>query len=168
MSLYIMEWFLLCKHLLMGTFAGRCCSVFLLLYFSQNLFISLLFKRLTSSLMFCYHPILADLFFCLHSVICEEFQVLIFTRSYSLNCSDQRVTKILDVTFHVEESLRTDLSKHCQIRWASDKFPDFFRKIVVDTWKFSMLLLYILWDNWPIFMISGSNEHLLQELEYTL
>ena len=28
-------------------------------------------------------------------------------------------------------------------------------KIVVDSWKFSMLLLYILWDDWPIFMISG-------------
>ena len=41
-------------------------------------------------------------------------------------------------------------------------------KIVVDSWKFSMLLLYILWDDWPIFMISGSNEHLQQELEYTL
>ena len=24
-------------------------------------------------------------------------------------------------------------------------------KIVVDSWKFSMLLLYILWDDWPIF-----------------
>ena len=31
-------------------------------------------------------------------------------------------------------------------------------KIVVDSWKFSMLLLYILWNDWPIFMISGSNE----------
>ena len=41
-------------------------------------------------------------------------------------------------------------------------------KIVVDTWKFSMLLLYILWDDWPIFMVSGSNEQLQQELEYTL
>ena len=41
-------------------------------------------------------------------------------------------------------------------------------KIVVDSWKFPMLLLYILWDNWPIFMISDSNEQLLQELEYTL
>ena len=30
-----------------------------------------------------------------------------------------------------------------------------------------MLLLYILWDDWPIFMISGSNEQLQQELEYT-
>ena len=31
-----------------------------------------------------------------------------------------------------------------------------------------MLLLYILWDDWPIFMVSGSNEQLQQELEYTL
>ena len=30
------------------------------------------------------------------------------------------------------------------------------------------ILLYILWDDWPIFMISGSNEQLQQELEYTL
>ena len=29
-----------------------------------------------------------------------------------------------------------------------------------------MLLLYILWDDWPIFMISGSNEQLQHELEY--
>ena len=41
-------------------------------------------------------------------------------------------------------------------------------KIVVDSWKFTMLLLYILWDDWPIFMISGSNQQLHQELEYTL
>ena len=41
-------------------------------------------------------------------------------------------------------------------------------KIVIDSWKFSMLLLYILWDDWPIFMISGSNEQLQQQLEYTL
>ena len=41
-------------------------------------------------------------------------------------------------------------------------------KIVVNTWKFSMLLLYILWDDWPIFMILASNEQLQQELEYTL
>ena len=31
-----------------------------------------------------------------------------------------------------------------------------------------MLLLYILWDDWPIFMVSGSNEQLQQQLEYTL
>ena len=41
-------------------------------------------------------------------------------------------------------------------------------KIVVDSWKFSMLLLYILWYDWPIFMISGSNQQLQQQLEYTL
>ena len=40
-----------------------------------------------------------------------------------------------------------------------NKFPDFFVqafKIFVDSWKISMLLLYI-WDDWPIFMISASN-----------
>ena len=31
-----------------------------------------------------------------------------------------------------------------------------------------MLLLYILWGDWPDFTISGSNEHLQQQLEYTL
>ena len=40
--------------------------------------------------------------------------------------------------------------------------------MVVDTWKFSKLLLYILWDDWPIFMSSGSKEQLQQQLEYTL
>ena len=57
------------------------------------------------------------------------------------------------------------------IRGAFNKFPDVFVqafKIVVDSWKFTMLLLYILWDDWPIFMISGSNEQLQQQLEYTL
>ena len=41
-------------------------------------------------------------------------------------------------------------------------------KIVVLSWKFLMLLLYIFWDDWPIFMISASNEQLQQLLEYTL
>ena len=41
-------------------------------------------------------------------------------------------------------------------------------KIVVDSWKFCMLLLYILWDDWSVFMISASNEQLQQQLEYTL
>ena len=41
-------------------------------------------------------------------------------------------------------------------------------RIIIDTWKFSLLLLYILWDDWPILMISGSNEQLLQQLECTL
>ena len=49
---------------------------------------------------------------------------------------------------------------------AYDKFLDFFVwafKIVVDSWKISILLLYILWDDWPIFMISDSNEQLQQD-----
>ena len=57
------------------------------------------------------------------------------------------------------------------IRGVFNKFSDFFVqafKIVVDSWKFSMLLLYILWDYWPIFMISASSEQLYQQLEYTL
>ena len=41
-------------------------------------------------------------------------------------------------------------------------------KMVVDSWKFTMLLLYILWEDWLIFMILGSNEQLQQDLEYTL
>ena len=62
-------------------------------------------------------------------------------------------------------------SKYSLIRGAVNKFPDFFVqvfKIVVDSWRFSILLLYILWDDWPIFMISRSNEQLQQQLEYTL
>ena len=41
-------------------------------------------------------------------------------------------------------------------------------KIGVDSWKCTMLMLYIFWDDWPNFRISGSNEHLKQQLEYTL
>ena len=53
---------------------------------------------------------------------------------------------------------------------AFNKFPDFLYtnfKIVVDSGKFGMLLLYMLWDDGPIFMISASNKQLQQQLEYT-
>ena len=63
------------------------------------------------------------------------------------------------------------VSIYIYICGAFNKFPDFFVqafKIVVDSSKFSILLLYILWDDWPIFMISASNEQLQQQLEYTL
>ena len=62
------------------------------------------------------------------------------------------------------------LCLNCEYTGLINKFPDFLEqssKIVVDTWKFSMLLLYILRDDWPIFMISASNEQLQQQLEYT-
>ena len=54
---------------------------------------------------------------------------------------------------------------------SSISFQTFFVqafKIVIDSWNFSVLLLYILWDDWPIFMISASNEQQQQQLEYTL
>ena len=57
------------------------------------------------------------------------------------------------------------------VRGAFNKFTDFSLrafKIVVDSWTFSILLLYILWDDWLIFRISGSNEQLQQQLEYIL
>ena len=52
----------------------------------------------------------------------------------------------------------------------SISFQTFLRafKIVIDSWKFSILLLYILWDDWLISTISGSNEPPQQELEYPL
>ena len=53
----------------------------------------------------------------------------------------------------------------------SISFQTFFVQafeIVVYSWKFSMLLLYIIWDYWPIIIISGSNEQLQQVLEYIL
>ena len=58
-----------------------------------------------------------------------------------------------------------------KIRGAKISFQTFFvwvLKIVIDSWKFTTSLLYILWDDWPILMISGSNEQLQQQLEYTL
>ena len=72
-----------------------------------------------------------------------------------------------------DKSLYVSRSSYRQVCiWgAYDKFPDFFVQaftIVIDSWKFTMLLLYILWDDWPILMISGSNEQLQQQLEYTL
>ena len=59
----------------------------------------------------------------------------------------------------------------CMTQGSFNKFPGFSVhafKIVIHTWKFSMLLLYILWNDWPIFMISGFKEQLQQELEYIL
>ena len=54
-------------------------------------------------------------------------------------------------------------TKKVDISGAFNKFPGFcvqaFR-IVVDSCEFTMLLLYILWNDTPIFMISSSNEQL--------
>ena len=53
----------------------------------------------------------------------------------------------------------------------SISFQTFFVQafeIVVDSWTFSILMLYILWGDRKISVISGSNEQLQQQLEYTL
>ena len=87
--------------------------------------------------------------------ICSHVQISTAGISYRNYVQEQIVTTNLFVKVH----------------GAFNKFPDFFVqafKIVVDTWQFSMLLLYILWDDWPIFMISRSNEQLQQQLEYTI
>ena len=61
---------------------------------------------------------------------------------------------------------------HIYIRGSFNKFPYFSFvqafKIDVVSWKFTMLLLYILSDDWPVLIISASNEQLQQQLEYTL
>ena len=57
------------------------------------------------------------------------------------------------------------------LRGAFNTFSDIFIqtfKIVVNSWKFTMLLLYILWDDWIFFMISRSNQQLQEQLEYSL
>ena len=72
---------------------------------------------------------------------------------------------------HKKEFQRIKEGREVIIRGAFNKFPYFFFvqvfKIGVDSWKFIILLLYILWDDWPIFTISGLNEQLHQQLEYT-
>ena len=84
-----------------------------------------------------------------------------------LNAHTKKVWKLIVCTSYIyvyiyiyqEDFALNDL--HWLILGAFNKFPTFFVqafKIVVDSWTFSMLLLYMLWDDWPIFMISGSNQ----------
>ena len=102
----------------------------------------------------------------------------IYTHTYASMCI--HVHTCVHICIHIHE-LYIPIYKHTyvyahssiykHIHGAFNKFPDFFVQafeIVIDSWKFSMWLLYILWDYWPIFMISGSNEQQQQELEYTL
>ena len=66
---------------------------------------------------------------------------------------------------------RNSLFTDDNIQGSFNRLPGFFVqvfKIVINSWKFTMLLLYILWDDWPIFMISYSNQQLQQQFEYTL
>ena len=78
----------------------------------------------------------------------------------------------LDVaTERISVEKKNESSLITELHGVFNKFPDFFVqafKVGVDSWKFTMLLLYILRDDWPIFMISRSNLQLQQQLEYTL
>ena len=68
------------------------------------------------------------------------------------------------------QSLLVYIYRYQNIRGTFNRFPDFFLqafKIVVDSWKFSTLLLFF-WDGSPNFISSGSNEQQQNELEYTL
>ena len=67
-------------------------------------------------------------------------------------------------------------SKLNRIRGAYDKFPDFLGMCIENCCRLLkiqyvihlMSMLYILWDGRQIFMISGSNQQLQLQLEYTL
>ena len=64
------------------------------------------------------------------------------------------------------KTLRDDI---LLIRGAFNRFPDFFCTGIWNCRRlFIMSLLYIVWDDRSIFMISASNEQLQQELECTL
>ena len=113
-------------------------------------------------------------------VVASEIVLLMGQREQTM-CTDKWLNlnydcyiAIVETIYRAQDYLRMFSTKcvyKSYIRGAFNKFPDFFVqafKIVVDSWKFTMLLLYILWEDWLIFMISGSNEQLQQELEYTL
>ena len=74
--------------------------------------------------------------------------LFIFKHSHTKAHTDPyiHIYEVLTISFH------TFLYKHLKLSYE----------------KFSMLLLYILCDDWPVFMISRSNEKLQQQLEYTL
>ena len=86
-------------------------------------------------------------------------------------CISCQHTNYHNITNYCGYLLWYEVLQSWDICGAFNKFLDFFVqafKIVLDSWKFSIFLLYILWDDWPIFMISGSNEQLQQQLEYAL
>ena len=97
--------------------------------------------------------------------------MLIYSKSSLHRYFESIYTNIDNKFFRLTKTIVEFSENEILFRGAFNKFPDFFVqafKIVVDSWIFSWLLLYILWDDWPIFMVSGSNEQLQQQLEYTL
>ena len=96
---------------------------------------------------------------------------MIWSRRYTSNCTyDRQNTKTI---YYLKDARKWWLMvNHFRIyEMHTINFQTFFVwafKIVVVSLKYNILLLYILWDDWTTFMISGSNEQLQQELEYTL
>ena len=100
----------------------------------------------------------------LNRIIVSIFMTLL---KYLLNMPMIHFLAMLFNHFNVSLILRKRLNYEVNTLSFQTFFVQEF-KIVQDTWKFSMLLTYILWDDWPIFMIWASNEQLQQQLEYTL
>ena len=87
----------------------------------------------------------------------DDCTVSVLLNGFSTTCTQTKHSeKILHGNDKGSYEVHT-ISFHTFFVWAF--------KIVVDS---CMFLLHILWDDWPIFMISGSNEQLQQQLEYTL
>ena len=105
----------------------------------------------------------------IHSVSRHWFLLCVFDLSNSQTLFKSGPNRFF---FTLSTCRLTTVPDSCFISYVdpSISFQTFFRafKIVVVSWKFSMLLLYISWDDWPIFIISRSNEQLRQQLEYTL
>ena len=103
----------------------------------------------------------------IHQIVPQNFH-LFFCNHFFLKSSNV-ILKFFPYSIAIFDLIRQFVPKN--VRGAFNKFQDYFctgMKIVVDSWKFRMLLLYIAWDDWPIFMILGSNEQLHQQLEYNL
>ena len=99
--------------------------------------------------------ILAAIWLCEIIYVKNSYLKILFTNDYFLLVETIELLKI-----HETIELCANYWYLIGIRGEFNKFPDFFVqefKTDVDSWKFSMLLLYILWDDWPMFMISGSN-----------
>ena len=99
-----------------------------------------------------------------------SFKVLVSsmkTLSKGENEKEKKIPRFLGTSNKVIHQKK----KKKNLRGVFNTLPNLFVqafKMVVDSWKFIMLFLYILWDNRLIFKISGSNQQLQQELEYTL
>ena len=99
----------------------------------------------------------------------------ILIKKHWIELKERHLMHLIYITYYnnIQSCCKQMKRVHCSSTYEVHmiSFQTFFVwafKIIVDSWKFSMLLLYILWDDWPIFRISGSNEQLQQQLECTL